>query len=485
MPTTTYAITNAAIRYAGQWNIGQLSASLQGYWQWSGQHGQFEFKATGTDCTMSLAYITSAPTMSVSVDGGAFTNLTLGSVNTLSDVTLFTGLSDAQHTVIVRHGTGTQSNIGVHISTAIKVTGAAPALASPDNYGNQYNAADYPFARYTLYLGGCKTLQGSGGYYNQVSMQYPDCSIKFRANPTSIRIWTLGAGQKYRVAQDGVLLGAAATSVAGDSRYQWVTVASGLDGAEHEYEIIACTQTDFQLVHVMLVGGDVVATKPSDKYVLLGVGDSYIEPQGTGDSTTGILRPLAVATNRHVLNQGLSSSRAVHFAGFAVLSVEQRIGENYNWGYPRADLVDVVIYEIGNNDFRNSVASADFEAAATKEIRALMAAYPTAHIYVMGPVVGTEAQYSAANRALHATAAQNVVTAINDADVTYVSWDALLSAPYNFNVTAGQDTTDGIHPTVAGSAKCVSYLETLIADAANVSEGGGAVNPFNGLIMAR
>lgn len=469
MATQIFAITDAAIRQAGQFADGRIN-SLDGYRQWVGRDSRFEFKATGTDCTMSIVAVATQPTLRVSVDGGAFSNLTLGSAGVRADVTLFTGLSDAEHTVVVEHSAGTQANAAVEIANAITVTGAAPAIAAPDGYGTQYNAAEYPLAGLSRYNGAARTL-ATTGYVSVLSLQGPDSSIRFRGNPTSIKAWVANGG-RYRVYQDGTALAAAAnTTGGGSSRYGWDTIASGLDGAEHEYEIVNASNAYVQLniYTVMLIGGTLSSTRPAEKYKLLAVGDSQTAGNGTSDPTQAHGRVIAESTNRKCFNVGLASSRVTTFQGFGTLSMGQRFGDILTFSYQ--DNVDRIVVLYGHNDAVNQAALADFNREYTRLVTSLVAAFPTAKILCCA-LLPTTASITPITRADYIAEIASVVSTLANADVTHVTMETTDFSPA-YNATAGQDTTDGVHPNASGYGKIVDRLSPSITTASDLSSGAG------------
>lgn len=456
-------LTDSAFRFAGQFAQGQIN-SLNGYKLWVGRDSRIEFKATGTGVTMSIVAVATQPTLRVSVDGAAFSNLTLGSAGVRTDVTLSTGLSDAEHTYVVEHSSGTQANAGVEIAGGITITGAAPAIAAPDGYSTaRYEPAGFPMAAVSRYPGNGRAIQATG-YNNIMALQTPDASIKFRGNPTSIKAWVLHGG-RYRVYQDGTPLAAAANiSSGGSSRYGWDTLASGLDGADHEYEIVnASANLALNIYELMLIGGD-ITTRPANKYKLVVIGDSMTAGQGTSDSTQAFGRRLAAATNRTVVNWGVSSSRVTTFQGFGTASMGQRIGDFMR--FDSSENVDEIIILYGHNDAVNQAALTDFYAEYRRMVEMLMAAFPTANIRCSA-ILPTTASITPITRADYIAEIADVVTDIADARVTHITMETTDMTP-NYNATAGQDTTDGVHPNSSGYDKVVARYGALLSTAPDI-----------------
>lgn len=474
MATLSIAITDSSIRQDGQFADGTIN-SLTGYRLWVGRDSGFQFKFTGTDLTASVVSMTTQPVMEVSIDGGAFGDVThSGASGVRSDDTLASGLSDAEHTVNYRHKSGTQANAGIEIAAAFTATGAAPAFAAPDGYSTaRYHASAAPLSSLARYNGLCRSF-ATNGYNNVLSFQFPDSSIRFNASPTSIKAWILN-GTRYRVFQDGTALAAAANATGGGaSRYGWDTIASGLDGAEHEYEIVSASHsaalTTANIYELMLIGGDLSATRPDDKYKLLCIGDSMTAGQGTTDSTQAFGRRIAEATNRKVINCGVPSSRVVTFQNFSsALSMGQRMGDLLR--HDVCENVDEVLILYGHNDAVNQAALADFYREYRRLVETLMAAYPDANIRCSA-ILPTTASISPITRADYIAEIADVVTDISDARVTHITMETTDMSP-TYNATAGQDTTDGVHPDASGYDKIYDRYVALFSNAPDISAGGG------------
>lgn len=475
MPTTAFNYDNAAFGWLGQ--HADHPVTSQGGRTIRGANSELRFKATGTEVTVRIA-ITATGTnyLQANVDGGGFANLTMpGAADTWSDVTVFTALSDAEHTVIIRHATGTQTNVAYQRTSVISVTGAAPAIAAYDNITNIYDAGLMSFGRYASLEGGARH-NGTGGYLypENVLIPYLDSLVRFYSDAAAISIWALKNSPKLALMQDGVQVGT--VSPGSGNAYDLFTAATGLSGA-HEYEIVNIktpTTTEAQITQIVLGGGSLQAHSYTRAQAIVGLGDSKVAGNGGasgGDSTKAFIYKLARLKGYEPWNAGISGSRVMSHTNTAN-------GGDRQWtnaartDFPLGLEPAYVIIQYGHNDAANAVNQTDFEAAYLQMIRGLALACPTAKILCTS-IFNTTA-FSTTIRDNYNTNISNAVTSLGDADVTYVDTDGWIDAT--------NDTTDGTHPDPDGYDLIVTQLAALVVDYAASGGGGGSL--INGGLIA-
>lgn len=489
MPSTTFPATTSGISYSGPWSDGyQASASCR--YAGNSQYATFDFTATGTDCALDYALGTlTSQTIQVSVDGGAYTTLTLpGVINTYTGTTLganntlFTALADAAHTVTVRLAGSNAGQFFLNTANALTVTGTAPAISAHSAFsgGTIYQAADM------FGLGGVdgvwNNLQATAfslGYSRPMGLQckFQDGILRFQGNPTSIKIFTFLNSARARVYQDGVGVGAsvqmtaANANPAGPSANQmgWVQLVSGLDGATHDYIIAASDAGQMAVACVMTVGGTIDATFTYPRRGALAVlGDSKTAAvAGTSnDSTLGFGFKLGLAKNRPCYNGGIGST----FLSAAASNPGTDFRYTDATGYAKlmAGSVDYVLVEIGYNDINVASPSpnADLLKAYTNMLTGIRKCVgPSCKILALG-ILPTTATNASANRSSYNTnVVQQAVTNVADAMTSYFSTDLLWGTgglpPTSTQINA--NTTDGTHPTPTGYDALVTLLSPSIA----------------------
>lgn len=464
MATTAYDYDNSALTWLGQYADFTWQSQLAR--QIRGNNSELRFKATGTDLTVRmLVASTGTNYIQASIDGGAFSNLSMSglTINTWSDVDVFTGLSDAEHEVILRLNTGTATNVFYQQSSTLSLTGAAPAIALADNCGPTYGASIFPLSSVGAIEGGCGSLsQGGNTYPQNLTLPWPDCRIRFTGNPTAISIWAMQNGCKYAVLQDGTSVGTLTLTTG--SAYGLQTIVTGLSGT-HEYEIINVGTSPAvlgQIQQVVLAGGDITGSDPDPRPAIVGYGDSKVAGNGGGsggDSSQSWLSMLCRSKNYEAWNRGVSGQRVLEHATTAV-------GAGNRWhdcvpfntpeGAPR-----YIIVQVGHNDASNSSDITAFEASFTQMLLGLQTACPDAEILVTS-IFPTTA-FNSMVRGNYNTAIEAAVTAVNDAQVQYIDTDDWIEP--------ATDTTDGTHPNPTGSAKIVTELEAYIDDYVAPSSG--------------
>ena len=128
MGSTTLTWTSPNVYYFGTLsNAGTYSGELMA--ALNGESARLELYPVGTAFSMRLLV---GQTYSVTVDGAASTPVVpSGTNNTWQNTTIFTGLTDTQHSVVLNAQYTNQTQL-------CTVTGAAPALAQPTGYGSTY-----------------------------------------------------------------------------------------------------------------------------------------------------------------------------------------------------------------------------------------------------------------------------------------------------------------------------------------------------------
>lgn len=465
MTTTVYPITDSNIRQAGLFADGKggtSGATPAGYRVFIGNQSRFEIKFTGASgVTARICAAATQPVLRAIIDGGSPVTLTLGSAGVETDVSLCSGLSTSDnHTIALEHYSGTALNAGINISSAFALTGPNPTLLTPDGYGEQYDALGFPLASVARYQGPVKESTDNG-YANCLWLYGPDASIRFNASPTDIKCWMLQNGNTYRVYVDGSPL-FASRAAANTGRYGWETAATGLDGAEHEVEIVGTNPSTTALLKiqtVMLIGGTLGASTPVDKFQLLCIGDSKTAGYNT-DSTQAYGSIVARATNRTVVNCGLISSRVAK-AVQTVACFGQRYGDFISPFY--CNHVDEIILHYGHNDGVNQATLADFYGEYRRMCELLLAAFPSANVHACG-LLPTTASMTPLTISQYSGQVAQVVTDVGNARLTYHSTLTTDFSP-TFNATAGQDTSDGVHPNPSGHTKIANRLLTVISTA--------------------
>ena len=477
--STTFPINNANVYSSGQWwdtpnpVSGNAAARLSRVGK--GQGFQIDFVATGTDLTMSCYPYATAPVYTVSVDGGAATNITLPATGAWATASLFAALADAAHTVSIKHSTGNVDNLFLDYNGFLVLTGAAPSLSAPAGFGPVYNLTVNP---YVAREGGWNYLTGGSWYnwphllQNNSSNAWTDVKVRFRATCTSLKIWCVNNSQKYRLWIDGVAQTTQVSAPSGGA-YNWITMGTGLDGtAEHEYAISVDGGTSAtDLLSVMAIGGTLNTTYlfGTPRGALVCIGDSIVQGvTGTSTNSAGSwVSRLAAAKNRQPVNLGINGnwllSQPVSTAG-----VQDRLWEDM--GEAAAGLggasIDYVLLQIGHNDANNSAVAADFQQGYTWAIQRIAQLFPNATILCMG-ILPTSAATASANRTAFNTAISTAVTNSGIAKARYISTDGVISTA---STGSTQDTFDGTHPTGGtlagqtgdGSGKIVTLLSPSI-----------------------
>jgi lysophospholipase L1-like esterase len=207
--------------------------------------------------------------LGVSVDGGAFSTVTPGSATQWSRTTLFSGLSDDWHTVVVRNTTGTF----YYDKWSFSLFGSAADAELPDGY---VVTADvhYPALDTSYIMGDGATVDTAGvqdRLTTPVALAY-DYSARFEASTDELAFMVWGAGNKYRLSVDQAQVGTLATA---ESVTAYAIIRfTGLDTSRHEYRLWQSSGTASGIAAVWAPGGTVHTDAMTPLDTVLFVGDS-------------------------------------------------------------------------------------------------------------------------------------------------------------------------------------------------------------------
>jgi lysophospholipase L1-like esterase len=486
MPTSTYGANNANIVFSGQWT--DLVAGGHNAREFAGANTQIDFVATGTTLTMLCSYPSSV-TIQASVDGGAFA--TIGNTGgAWASATIFSGLSDAAHTVTIKHTGGAQGDFYLDRDSAFSLTGASPAVASPSGFGTQYTLNNTTFVTQSSQEGGWQS-ESLGGYGSPQlrTTVWTDAAVRFRAKCQTIKVWTFQDGATLKFQIDGV--DQSGTVVAPNtSQYGWVTLASGLDSAaEHEYgfSLAGIPGGKTYVYAVMLVGGTgLVNTTFAPRASLAGYGDSIVQATaGTGNNAAaGFLHKLALQKGLAAENRGVAGSTAKQF-GSGSPPVTTQAGEAATrlpdiTGLSPAPAFVVVLY--GRNDMSQiggAETVAQFQTSYQAMMGALVAALPATRFFCLGILPCKD--YNAAARAPWSAAIQTVAQGFVSANVQFVSTEGWID-----DGAGSADLYDNVHPNASGYDKIVTQLSSLVGfgtqlDPVIVSASGDVAAEMGGM----
>lgn len=263
---STFNYNATGVTFGGVWGDGggyrqsSCGATAQGY---------IAFTATGTQAE---ANIWQGFAWTVSVDGAASTSVSVTSMSAFAYSTLFTGLSDAPHTILLKGAWP----MYINSVPAFRVTGASPAVSAFSDFSNPI----YLGAAGNLQLGGAPAtdtycgantrIWANSGVYGQ---QGGESSFRFSGNPTAIYLWDYHSGtQTWNVYQDTSLI--ASVTPANNSVLDFDLLASGLSGA-HNYEVRNVSMPGFTLSIGLVAANATLTSAPTwpDFFV---IGDSIV-----------------------------------------------------------------------------------------------------------------------------------------------------------------------------------------------------------------
>lgn len=420
-PPVSFSGSNPAIIYGGRFTDPYSSAGTMLIQKATG--AEYRFNVTGTQ--LKLGVYGDGSTFSYSVDGGSFTDSAPNSG--LALLTIFTGLSDTSHTVVIKAGNYTD------YTNMLVVVGAAPALTAPSGYSAQHVvktadgfSVDNSYDRF-----GSTPTEGYIGLMNRGS-------FRFKATTDTIRVWCRA---ETGTAKIGLCVDGDAdnitTATAADT-YGWVSF-SGLDGnAEHTYRVITGPSVFYYSAMASGVNATPLTPWPADYYQ----GDSIVAGSTIADNDIfNWPARVGLLTNRGWQIKGTAGGTAV------TQGVAQKASPGDSTPVP-----ENVFLEWGYND-HGGYSDATFRAAVTEILTQVAADLPSAKIRWLGIFPGSAANaFTTPTRAAMNTAISEQVAAFADADVTYVNTDSL-------SVVA---TSDSTHPNATGAAAIGDFLAALV-----------------------
>src|ERR1035437_53549 len=371
---TTYNYNDPSIVYGGYW-VTNTYVSVAS-WDSSGYSDDMQFTATGTDLTLRVISGSVSP-LSIYVDGGTATTPTL-TVNTWTTLSVFTGLSDAPHTVVIK----AQGVVSFYVAQAacLSLTGSAPAMAVPAGLTGPNQVINANAAKLSK-TGGFQVNATTG---NNVTpwmfgvkannIPFCDACVGIYAKCTGILVWSnfYGSAEKISLTIDSGAEGAdfAPTPITPGTynEWGWYTLASGLDGtAFHEYRFRSRegAANDY-LYSFMCLGGDGNGitthswTDPTSIYAFYG--DSITQgieaAMGTGGSRWNFPWLVSQTMGVQCLNAGI---RGAQTYGAAAPAGEIRFADVTAYGSALTNIF--ILY--GTNDLGHSVTEANFKTAYT------------------------------------------------------------------------------------------------------------------------
>jgi hypothetical protein len=252
MATATFDFGNPAIVVCGLGNdFGSFQQFTQGV--------EFHLLFTGTQIEL-LA--TDDSSWRVTIDGGAPSDVVGASGYTV----LATGLTDALHTVAVRHIGG---QTFVYESGMLRVTGTLPSIAGdPDFLYYQIESVSQNYLRFDGALN-ARTNARVPVAYNGGG------AVTFYTDGESVELFGY-CGSKLYVIRDGEPLTNVTLST-GDNRF--ATLLSGLDTSQvHKYEVLSVSGLYWQPMGIRIIGGNglsIAQTLPDRPQVYV-FGDSIV-----------------------------------------------------------------------------------------------------------------------------------------------------------------------------------------------------------------
>ena len=422
-PTTTnFQGGDAGIIYGGFFGPPFLNAGIM-IKNATGTNSDFRTVITGTEALLTVFAVGVVYTWTV--DGGATQTASPGG-NVNAQITLFTGLTDAPHTVIVVCA----GYVG-YSPAFLTVTGATPALAAPANYSNnQYLMAGSS----GVAIDGSETGVNAEGY----PLVLQRGAARFKTSAAIIRAWCVNrsAPGPISLVRDGDPSTNAIRSV--PDTWGWISW-TGLDtSTEHTYRIINGPGT--YLYSIMC---DALNTSPLTPLPTIFFG---------GDSETA-------ATN--ITNGDCALNFPQVFAllantGYQILAGagwQARLQGIANDGAPGAAVPTpmwvYMLYGVNDGGFGPG-GLATWSASVTTILTQISTDLPTTPIVWPGifPVSGTASIRVSYNAALVAA-----IAALANPLITYLDVESLATLP----------TSDGTHLTGGPTGSATTYGTFLAA----------------------
>jgi hypothetical protein len=465
--TATFSTTHAAVLRCGQINPGYTAGRAADELISLGSGYDF----TLTDCTaLSVPFFLAASAgMTVSVDGGVATALTMPATGSWADVVVFSGLATSAHTVSLRLTSGSRmlaidavnsfkaSNVGSLTTPTISATKAGPV----------YPVGKATFRRNASVDGAVVLVPSlNTGTYNAPLLDLPAYvgqRVAFQSDATELRFFMAGQGQKFSLVIDGVVTGAQVT-VPADGLNEWRTIGTGLDGANHTYAVQNDLPGMYLIYSVQTVGGTLTTHAFPAAGNLVVYGDSISVAAGTSRASKGYAAQVARAKGRRLINlavsgSAVSSSVDVGRPGL----VTEFAGDYLNWAPTGWDTSqDEVVILAGFNDSNYIDDLPAFTNAYSLALDGLAATGAT--VRVLG-YLDTAAAQASANRTAWNSALSSLVSGLGLARITYhdtTGW-----------VIPASDCVDGIHLNQSGDDKVATQLDSIVTTWTAPSGGGG------------
>lgn len=435
---TNYTTTNLA----PYWGPARVNDGVANSGRFSGNStsATCHLVITGTKAVLNVGAQASQP-YNISVDGGAYSTPTiLGPTTLAGQITLFTGLSDAAHTVDIRTAGGySGGNAWFQRPNALEVAGASPTISADPNYGPSERVSDTTLGDQNLGTTTTGYSSPSGGYDRGGE------SYSRRGKAERIYAWagpTLATGGIVLLI-DGVYQ--SITSLPTSGAHGWQLLASGLDSsAEHEYTIafskIGPSSDGF--IDAVMFGGsgaELSATAVAAKPRIAVWGDSITHHAGCGTygMGNGWLARLQRALDIRVHNRGVS--------GNTVTNVNARLASELA-AIVAVSEPDIIIHNIGFND----ASGATFKTNYRTMVDTTLAGTTTAKIICLPPWAFSDAAAMSIN-------IQEVVTEVASDRVFFMS-----SATMPPRTTGSGNSCDNVHPTDSGAQAWADWMVPLL-----------------------
>jgi len=267
--------------------------------------------AVTTSVTGSAAYLrverNSSGSFTVAVDGGAPQSVTIPATGSWYLLPLFTGLSDAAHTVYILGA----SQVYIDKLTTIYVRGASPAVAIPSGYAQQF----LTITSGTTLATGLRFDGGSFAVGTGTSMwfKWPNQRLRWTGTATDNKVWMWDGSGQYIFYVDGVQVGGVVT-LGATSTWKLVTIGTGLAAGTHVYtvqNVWATASGPNYFTSILPVGGvvDSASTPSAISSISAYYGDSITSGSVLTNSGKVWCRLVGDASGRDVGNRGFASTK--------------------------------------------------------------------------------------------------------------------------------------------------------------------------------
>jgi hypothetical protein len=472
--TADFPASSSEMYFLGNYSTGQYEG--HNYTDQSGT-GELDTEIVGSSATFQ-AYISPNSVVTMTVDGTTSTFSSTASA--FQFVSIFSGLSDSPHHVIIR--TALSGELYFDSDNTLQVTGSAPDIESPSFSGPSGHAQYLPV--YSAPFSTYAAFDGDPTYYPGFGEVWPaenepgvgtGSGIRFEAAVTDISYWTnnnSGNLSRFVVYQDGVPIATSTAIPEQQSFWNVQPLVSGLDGQPHQYQIIPIDPGGYvQLQGIILGGGTgLVETTPEP-----------VKPQWMFFGDTNTSGSAGLTTNSTRFSGDIRQDDAWMLTNFEdVGAIIDGHAGGYMDGYAVSHTSEVtslspapavVFSRWGTDDIIYGVPVSKFQSDYTSYLTALLAGLPsTTILYEEAIFPATANAFSAATRATYDAAIAAAVTAMNNPRVRYVdttNW---------FDPSV--DTTDGLHINAAGFVK-IYNAEIPVVAATSYSVTGPSTGALN------